>query len=134
MLPSVPYSDPERQREYLREWIRALTEGLAGGERPVPPMWLVERLEVDHIDPTTKVSHRLWSYSVARRDDELAKCQVLCHACHAEKTARYIRSKVAHGSVTMAVKLRCRCTECLAYRKARNQLARERRRVRRGRG
>ena len=48
--------------------------------------WDLDQLEVDHIDPNTKVSHRVWSWSKERRENELAKCQVLCRACHLTKT------------------------------------------------
>ncbi len=46
-----------------------------------------ERLELDHIDPETKVHHAIWSWSKERRDKEAKKCQVLCHDCHKKKTA-----------------------------------------------
>lgn len=46
-----------------------------------------ERLEVDHIERESKTHHRIWSWSLARREVELAKCQVLCHICHKMKTA-----------------------------------------------
>ena len=48
-----------------------------------------DRLEVDHIDPSTKVSHNVWGWSETRRLEELAKCQVLCYSCHKEKTRLY---------------------------------------------
>jgi 5-methylcytosine-specific restriction endonuclease McrA len=44
-------------------------------------------LEVDHIDPATKVSHSVWQWRQERREAELAKCQVLCRTCHHFKTA-----------------------------------------------
>jgi len=43
-------------------------------------------LEVDHIDPATKVSHAVWSWSKPRRMRELEKCQVLCRVCHQKKS------------------------------------------------
>jgi hypothetical protein len=46
----------------------------------------VESLELDHIDPATKVHHTVWDWSPARRETELAKCQVLCPPCHIVKT------------------------------------------------
>lgn len=49
------------------------------------------RLELDHIDPTTKVSSRIWSWKESRRLAELAKCQVLCHRCHKDKSAGEFR-------------------------------------------
>ena len=39
-------------------------------------------LELDHIDPKTKRSHRIWLWSKQRREEELAKCVVRCNACH----------------------------------------------------
>lgn len=55
------------------------------------------RLEVDHIDPSTKVLNpfEVWTRKKESRDAELAKCQVLCHICHSKKTAadrRWVRA------------------------------------------
>lgn len=46
-------------------------------------------LEVDHIDPSTKLlsGSSLWSASKEKREAELAKCQVLCSSCHKKKSA-----------------------------------------------
>lgn len=71
-----------------------------------------ERLEVDHIDPTTKVTHRVWSMSVNERDKELAKCQPLCHVCHKEKTAASKRKPLEHGTFVGYTKHACRCEDC----------------------
>ncbi|MEM1416560.1 MAG: HNH endonuclease [Myxococcota bacterium] len=61
----------------------------------------VERLELDHIDPAQKVTHSIWSWSQARREAEIAKCQVLCRRCHKRKTrdqvARLDEAKVAEA-------------------------------------
>lgn len=57
-----------------------------------------EDLELDHVDPLEKIDHRIWSWAEARRLAELAKCQVLCHACHIEKG-------VANGELTRGAKL-----------------------------
>lgn len=34
----------------------------------------------------SKVDHRIWSWSLERREIELLKCQVLCAACHLDKS------------------------------------------------
>ncbi len=47
-----------------------------------------QELELDHIDPKTKVSSRIWSWTQSKRDAELKKCQVLCRSCHLEKTKK----------------------------------------------
>lgn len=62
-----------------------------------------ERLELDHVDPTKKVTHRVWSWSAKRRAVEIAKCQVLCHACHLAKTA-HRHERVASFAVIEAVR------------------------------
>lgn len=46
-----------------------------------------EALEVDHVDASTKVTHRVWSWSASRREGELAKCVVRCAPCHKKKSA-----------------------------------------------
>jgi hypothetical protein len=54
-----------------------------------------EKPTIDHIDPATKDpelrrhgggTQRIWYWSNLRRDRELAKCQVLCEACHRKKS------------------------------------------------
>jgi multidrug efflux pump subunit AcrB len=47
-----------------------------------------EKLEVDHIDPKTKVSHEFWGWPEEERLLELAKCQALCEECHKKKSAQ----------------------------------------------
>src|SRR3954451_2471022 len=41
-----------------------------------------DRLEFHHFDQHAKVDHKVWSWTPARRERELAKCVVLCHDCH----------------------------------------------------
>lgn len=50
-----------------------------------------DNLELDHDDPAIKVSHTVWSWSDAKRLEELAKCKARCHGCHLEKTKRDLR-------------------------------------------
>ncbi len=52
-----------------------------------------ERLEVDHIDPSLKVHHKVWTWAPERRKVELDKCQPLCHDCHAAKTTAENRAR-----------------------------------------
>lgn len=52
----------------------------------------MDNLEVDHIDPDQKISHKVWSWAKPRRDAELAKCQVLCNKCHKNKTLETFRT------------------------------------------
>lgn len=86
----MPYADKAKQSQYQnernkrirREWFAA-----QGGKCVLCGSG--ERLECDHIDRATKPgpdAHKVWSWSKARMDVELAKCQVLCHDCHLTKT------------------------------------------------
>lgn len=50
-----------------------------------------DHLELDHVDPKTKISHAVWSWGDRKRTIELAKCKVRCHGCHLEKTKRDLR-------------------------------------------
>lgn len=78
-----------------------------------------ENLEFDHIDPSTKcfeisgVYASLYSYTEDQMIEELRKCQLLCHKCHAKKTTvenrkldpiqiRYIRKLYKSGKWTMS--------------------------------
>ena len=91
----MPYVDPKKQREAQHQWYLAVVKErkaawiLANG--PCKKCGSADELEVDHIDPSKKVSHNIWSWAKKRRLSELAKCQVLCHDCHAEKTTKYHR-------------------------------------------
>lgn len=82
-----------------------------------------KKLELDHVDPRTKISHNIWSWNEKRRAVELNKCQVLCYICHKEKTKLEKKEmftvpleKKTHGRLHT---YRCGC-RCLACKKARS--------------
>ena len=85
-IRSMPYSDPEAQRSYQREWLAARRRQWLEEHGPCVDCKTWDELEVDHVDSSTKVTHRVWSWSKARREAELAKCVVRCAACHDAKT------------------------------------------------
>lgn len=99
------------RRAYGRRWARARRERWIRENGPCARCGSSERLEVDHIDPATKVSHRVWSWSRKRREAELAKCQVLCHECHTAKSAIAASSTSICGT-TARYRAGCRCVEC----------------------
>lgn len=70
-----------------------------------------EQLEIDHIYPNLKVSHKIWSWSEPRRKEELAKCQVLCKRCHKVKTKIENSSILVHGT-RGAYRKGCKCRQC----------------------
>ena len=71
---------------------------------------------MDHVDPATKVSHRVWNWRIERRLEELAKCVVRCQACHRKRSAEQSRialsRPIRHGTVVGYLGRGCRCEEC----------------------
>jgi hypothetical protein len=110
---SMPYADPETQRAYQREWWRRRREKWLADKCCVN-CGTTEGLQVDHIDPSTKLSHKVWSWSLERREAELAKCQVLCSFCHKAKTAAERWRPIPHGTHSGYAHHGCRCSACRA--------------------
>jgi len=71
-----------------------------------------ERLEIHHLDFTTRNASINWSWGMDRINKELEKCIVLCSYCHNLQTNTQKNSRVKHGTLTMYVKKKCRCEEC----------------------
>ena len=103
--------DIDNLRKLQREWLRKRREAWIIENGPCRECGSWDRIEVDHIDPSTKVTSSVWSWSKERRDIELAKCQPLCHRCHADKTTQARRDKpTAHGG--HGYDRGCRCEIC----------------------
>jgi hypothetical protein len=86
MIDFMPMKTKKAQAEYQREWY-ARRRMAWFADKVCIHCGSKDRLELDHIDPVLKVSHNIWSWSLLRREAELAKCQVLCHDCHLKKTS-----------------------------------------------
>jgi hypothetical protein len=73
-------------------------------------------LEFDHVDRHAKTAEiaDLFSQGEARLQAELKKCQLLCRACHIDKTAFEIG--VEHGG-GLSGKDGCRCLDCKARKR-----------------
>lgn len=68
-----------------------------------------DKLEIDHIDPETKIANvtRLWSKPWPVIEKELAKCQLLCFEHHKEKSVAegsWIKNRV-YGEENLSSKL-----------------------------
>jgi hypothetical protein len=102
----MPYRNPvaarEYQRRYQKEWIRKRRREFFA-DKMCARCGTTEDLELDHIDPATKVTTAIWSWRAERRAEELAKCQILCHPCHREKTVE--NNDNAHGESSSFAKL-----------------------------
>lgn len=99
----MPYSDPQKQREYQRQWVAARRSNWIAENGPCTDCGTWDDLEIDHIDARTKVDHRIWSWSVERRETELAKCVVRCDPCHRRKTVA--AGECARGEANGATKI-----------------------------
>lgn len=83
---------PEARRKWRRDTRRRRRDEWMKMNGPCRKCGGTDRLQVDHIDPKTKVSSDPWLWGKARREAELAKCQVLCTPCHNEKTLPNIQA------------------------------------------
>ena len=110
----MPYKDKEKQRECQRSYnssrrLRFIKEH--GGK--CVKCGSQKRLEFDHIDRTTKTSHTIWSWSEEHIREELKKCQLLCKACHINKTHAERGDRVlVHGTMYRGYQRGCKCTAC----------------------
>jgi hypothetical protein len=77
----VPIADPDERRAYHREWMRRRRASFFA-DKACAECGAIERLELNHLDPETKVSHAIWSWSEKRRLAEIAKCEIVCRDCH----------------------------------------------------
>lgn len=68
-------------RDYRRRWIQERRAAFFA-DKECDKCGSADRLELHHRDPETKLSHKIWSWAESRRRAEIAKCVVLCNACH----------------------------------------------------
>jgi hypothetical protein len=112
-MSKVPGQDAERNRRRRAEFLAGQSCVRCGR---------TDSLELDHIDPATKIDHRIWSWRKERREAEIAKCRVLCRTCHSEQHAQEMRERkgngTLHGTRGGYLKRNCRCEACVAWRRA----------------
>lgn len=108
----MPIKNNEKRKEYARVWIKKRREDYFNG-KVCTDCGSIKNLLIHHLDPNTKESHRIWSWSEERRNRELSKCIVLCGSCHQKR-----HRPVTHGSRIMFQNYGCRCELCKeGYRK-----------------
>ena len=117
----MPYADPARRREYQKDWIAKRRSAWFEG-KTCEICGSAYGLELDHRDAASKVDHRIWSWSAARRETELAKCRPLCHECHAAKS---IPEKARGERVATAKLTEAEVRQIRASVAAHRQLARD---------
>jgi 5-methylcytosine-specific restriction endonuclease McrA len=69
----MPYADRAQQREYQRAWKAERRAVWLKEHGPCAKCGSWEKLEVDHVDPTKKVDHKVWTWSEERRSKEFGE-------------------------------------------------------------
>ena len=108
----MPYASKAEQQEYQRRWVAARRSAYFETQACLY-CEAVEYLELHHMDPSLKVTHRIWSMSEANRSKELLKCIVLCKTCHQSETNKQRASRQPCGT-RAKYKAGCKCSECRA--------------------
>jgi 5-methylcytosine-specific restriction endonuclease McrA len=96
-VQKMPYADKNLRRQHQRKW-KAERRRRYLSDKVCVKCGTANKLEIDHIDPLKKTSHKIWTWAVGRRNAELQKCQVLCKECHRLKT-RKGRAKLDNGKI-----------------------------------
>jgi 5-methylcytosine-specific restriction endonuclease McrA len=108
----MSYKDRAKQRKYQKDWAKSRRRAWLEAHGPCVRCGSKKELTVDHVDPTKKCDHKVWSWSEERRNEELAKCQVLCKDCHKLKTSGEQRKPLVHGTLSGYKHRGCRCPDC----------------------
>lgn len=119
----MPYASRSAQRDYQRRWVARRRALFFKGKRCE---WCGsgDFLELHHRDPSRKVHHAIWSWGEKRREAEIAKCIVICQACHqrAHAEARRVEAELRNPCGTwQAYKRGCRCEACRAANREYNR-------------
>ena len=105
----------EQKRKRQREWVAARRKMWFDANGPCKHCGSWKKLEIHHVDPTTKIAHTVFSWSQVKRDAELRKCIVLCEDCHWKITQKAIKKARPvhhiHGTNT-EYRRGCRCEPC----------------------
>ena len=123
----------EYMRAYQRNWLAARRRRYLSYKR-CGRCGKTETLEIHHVDPEQKVSHRIWSWSDERRNTELAKCEILCRSCHNAHHKSEMEKPIVHGTITAYKTKGCRCAACKNAHKFDAKAYRERKQAFRLRG
>jgi hypothetical protein len=115
----------EKKRDYQLNWITARKRKYIEQIGCCFFCGSHDEIEIHHIDPEEKESHKIWSWSDDRLENELRKCVAMCHTCHERFHQLLKRKAIKHGTET-AYRLGCRCSDC------RNANTEARRKYRRG--
>lgn len=101
----MPYKNLKQQRNYQRLWMANRRTEWFEENGPCVFCGSWDDLQLDHVNPEEKFTHRIWSYTKEKRDAELAKCRPLCKVCHQNRTNsyRFWRSKKFRAQIAQLV-------------------------------
>lgn len=117
----MTYKNSDKQREYQRLWIaKRRAEFFAGKRCSIWWCGSTTNLELDHIDPKSKIHHAIWSWAKERREAEISKCQILCEPCHMDKTISQMSRTYEHGTGSMYQR-GCKCASCKVWKSLENK-------------
>ena len=119
----MSYKDRNKQREYQRIW-KSNRRYVFFAEKHCVVCGSKRNLELDHIDRNTKVSHDIWSWNKKRQEEEISKCQILCHECHSKKTYNDLYANLPKSHGVTGYRNGCRCFVCREAQSRKNKLYR----------
>ncbi len=119
----------EYQKEYQK---KRIAEGKAYAMRKLGEVCANcgtnEELQFDHIEPLNDANAyrvaQMFTFSRAKLDAELEKCQLLCVPCHKQKSAYIDREHASLRHGTLSAYRYCKCTECKRAKSEHNKRAR----------
>jgi hypothetical protein len=110
-----PILNAEARRRHNREWI-AKRRAEFFADKICTDCGATKQLELDRHDSAERVNHRIWSWSTARREVELANHEIRCASCRRKRLAA---RQTRHGTRGRYEK-GCRCDACRAAKSRRN--------------
>ena len=115
-----PILDTEAWRRYQREWI-AKRRAEFFADKACLDRGTTKHLELDRRGSSEQVNHRVWSWSAARREAELAKYDIRCSSCRRNRLADHQTRHGTRGRYEQG----CRCNACREAKSSRNAQYRE---------
>ena len=112
----MPYKDKQKKRDYQLRWWTARKALFFDGKVCVD-CGTTKNLELDHVFPELKVSHRIWSWSWKRLFEEASKCVPRCRRCHKKRSSEQRRRPIVHGTDDGYRHHGCRCAACTEIHK-----------------
>jgi len=81
------YKNKDKQKEYQKNWYHKRRNEFFKDKLCVQ-CDSKDNLELDHINPMEKITHKIFFWCKEKFDKENEKCQILCNKCHKLKTRK----------------------------------------------